>query len=1268
MKKATSMQFGFPGRVPFLYKVVLLCIIVLVTCVIFAGPPPPITLRIMKMGTGAGVVTTSTGLNCGGSCDGTYESTDPLTLTAINDAGSVFVRWEGDVTGSTNPITVTLGANASVRAVFDLSTPIPLITDFTPTGIQNYLNANLHVNTPALFLKALPDEYKQNWILMTRSESLQTGTAEFPRLLLPSADARYVFSIGQVVHESYPGSDPKAIEYMQWDEGEKNFRFHEIILAHIDPRGVVPARERMVSPDDSKCGKCHSTNNVINLSAFPGTTGIVPGTVKFKNKPNWDPNDSWGGMTPFNRDRIYNGSVEAAAIRKIFNLWNWRTNDSVRALIEQLQLQPPGVPVSDAITRTVGGINDGHINFAFDILAPVFTEPAPVGDGTSTTSNYNFDNAPGAGAGTPVITGGAYVTLRHSSDVATTGPAVEGRGVQFFDLLGGLDGTLNQKRISDELINHRFATSNFPIDVRPIALAIAKGFIQLNAAKTAIVSTVPLTVDLGFFNARNANTINEIYNDTKTRSESLTRRRADIQRINLDRTGDLYLSVLETIPTGGLIQTYGSNTAAGTSTIMSRIRQDVFRRPIDGGGTADVTVMGGKYVDQELYTASLDKLTLFRYFLQPLGVSVDKWSMGVRGRSRTYTFANGFNTYINVFDTELKPSLDNPADPRYRPVAGLTNANDETQLMGAVNSTLATLPTAIQVPTFTDVQRIFNKACIECHGGLDYPPYSNYGTAVNFTENENPMGTGTPGASPRLANSHLIASSFGASLLTPLYQRITRTSEECPSGMMPCGGPSLAKTDIETIRRWIEGGKPYTNGDPHIKTVDGVSYDFQAAGEYILLSGENLQVQARHTPVETNGALGPNGHTGLTSCVSLNTAIAIKAGSHRITYQPNIKGEPDPSGMQLRVDGKLVSIERTGISLGVDGRIMPTSAPGGIQVEATGGTVLVITPGWWDHYKVWYLNLDTRKIRATMGLMGVLAPGSWLPALPDGNSMGPMPRDLNQRYNDLYFKFGNAWRVTDSTSLFDYAPGTSTKSFSVEGWPNGNNAQSCKVPGQNGDIKPRAPFTRQVAEQLAAGITAPDHREDAIKDLMATGDSTFARTYLLADKINRNNAPDAPVLIYPADFDSVSTTPVDFKWNKSTDKDGDKLSYGLHVWPVNELPDLNKALPLSSSSSSGLAGGSLFYWIVGLIALLFVLLYFTLMKQRRGLLVILVLILLAILIGAYFLKSKGQQMGQQEVSKEMKDLQQGKAYFWKVIVEDGQGGVTESETRRVYIR
>ena len=37
------------------------------------------------------------------------------------------------------------------------------------------------------------------------------------------------------------------------------------------------------------------------------------------------------------------------------------------------------------------------------------------------------------------------------------------------------------------------------------------------------------------------------------------------------------------------------------------------------------------------------------------------------------------------------------------------------------------------------------------------------------------------------------------------------------------------------------------------------------------------------------------------------------------------------------------------------------------------------------------------------------------------------------------------------------------------------------------------------------------------------------------------------------------------------------------------------------------------------------------------------------------------------VSKTVSELESGKAYFWKVIAEDGKGGTVESETRRFEI-
>lgn len=1231
----------------------------LVTFSLFADLANAADLKVMKMGLGSGTVTSSpAGINCGTTCDASFGSSVTVTLTATPVAGSTFSGWDGDADGDTGAVpdcagtltcTVSMSAARSARPVFDLSPAIPTLSSFTPEGIQTYLTANPTVNSPARFIKALPGEYKQSWLLMSRSESLQTGTAEFPRILLPSANAQFVFSVGSVPHGSYPGSHPLAIEYMQWDAGEKNFRFHEIVLDSILAMGSVPARSRGVSIDDDKCSKCHSTRNVLNRTSSPGTTGIPPGTVKSKNKPNWDSYDSWGGLMPFNRDRIYQGSIDAASFRKIFNPWTWRTNDSVRSIIEQLKLQPPGVPAADVITRMRGGTNDGHIKFAFDTSFPVLTEPAPAGTSPAITTSYSFNGAAGAGPATSVTRGGSFVTLHHSA-TPTSG---EGRGVQLFDLLGGADGTLNPQRIADELVNHRFATGSVPVDIRPIALAITKRCLSIDAATNTVTSTPALTIDLGFFNARNGMSINALVTDTTDRAQSLPRRKADMQKLNLDRTGDPYL--FSTATANGLIQQYGVATSAGTDTSLSRLRQEVFRRP-DDAGDPDSTVMMGIYVDRELYAYNTNRIALYRYFLEPLGVSVDKWSMGVRGRSRTYTFADVFGSYENVFEPQLEASLGSA------PIPGLLPPYDCAALIPVVNSTLSLLPPVDAFPTFTDVQRIFNKSCIECHGDLGYPPYgSGY---LDLSEDESP----TPPAK-RLTRSHGIADSLtGATPATSfLYDKITRTSEACPdfvNGMMPCGGPPLSKVDIETIRRWIVGGSSYTEGDPHIKTIDGVHYDFQSAGEFVLLRGENLEIQTRQTAVETDSPLGPNTHTGLSSCVSVNSAVAVRVGTHRITYQPNLNGEPDPSGLQLRVDGKLMKMSAQGIPLATGGRIIQSTAPGGIQIEAPGGTVVVITPGWWNHYQLWYMNVDARHVRATQGVMGAIAPGNWLPALPDGSLMGARPRDLHQRYLDLYEKFADAWRVGDTTTLFDYAPGTSTRTFTIDSWP-AEAPQSCALPRQPGVTLTKPPvkaLALEVAEQHCSAIVAEDRRANCVQDVRVTGEPGFAKTYLLTEKIERNVVPAAPVLVFPEDNKTGLVKPITFTWNNVTDLDGDPITYKHCVWLVSEKANLNDCDAGSIQTTWWSGGASCALLVLVLGCLLFVVLFFMGMKKKPGLLVLVAIAILAAVIFAYYSGGSGS------VSKKVSELESGKAYFWKVIAEDGKGGTVESKTRRLEVK
>ncbi len=1320
------------NRIVYLFTPAVVLFLVAIGLFAQGGDDPE--LKVMRTGLGSGTITSADSrINCGADCNENYLSSDSVTLTASAAAGSSFVEWSGDCSG-TSTCTLSMSAARSVRAKFDLSPSIPRVnvfdrttgaastrvfgpTDFLldneairPEDIEAFLTANTNVDSAPRFLAALLPEFKQNWILMSRSESLQTGTAQSPRILFPSRDGRFVFTVGMTAHSSYPGSDPRAIEYMQWDPDQKNFRFHEIVVHDIPAMTVnlpdgstrpgLAFRSRGVSRDDAKCPRCHSTRNVLNRTSLPGTDGIPPGSVPAKNKPNWDAYDSWAGMLPFNRDRIYQGSVEAAAFRKLLNPWTWTTNDTVRSIMEQLQLQPAGVLSGNVITRTSGGANDGQINFPFDVSPPVLVEPSPSPASPadpSISTNYSFNGVAGSGTTSSVVRGGPFVVLRHSA-IPTQGDG-EGRGVRLFDNLGGLAPTrLNQQRIADELVNHRFATGSVPIDIRPIAMAISKGTCLNINTSTNTVESMPqpsplpalpaLTVDQAFFTARHGNmNITQVRDDTltrwaaasgstpeiaATRSTNLPRRKADIEKLNLDRTGDPYLFTAE----NGLIQQYGAATSAGAVPTPSILRQEMFRRPAldsaacPGFFCPDSTVMRSIYVDREDYGYNTNRVALYRYFLEPLGVSVDKWSMGVRGRSRTYTFADVFSTYANVIEPVLRTSLLDPA----RSVSGLTNPNDCAQLINAINVTLGSLPAPDAPPKYTDVQRIFNKSCIECHGGLDYPPYATYGNTLNLAENDAPPAGQTP-----LTRPHGIAEVRAMTLTGSIYRFITRTSEDCPpgaGGMMPCGGPPLSKVDIETIRRWIVGGlHRYSEGDPHIKTMDGTNYDFQSAGEFVLLRDDNFELQTRQSPVETDGPLGPNEHTGLSSCVSLNTAVALRVGPHRITYQPNTSGEPDPSGMQLRIDGQLTSLPNPEIRLQSGGRIVRTQAPGGIQIETAGGATVAITPNWWDYYRLWYININVNHARATQGVMGAIPPGNWLPTLPDETFMGPMPKDLHQRYLDLYEKFEGAWRVTDASTLFDYAPGKSTSSFTIAGWPV-ENPRVCTIPLEAPIARPSQPPLRalplQTAQQHCANIADAKRKANCVQDVMITAEPGFAKAYLATEQIELNKVPDPPNLDLPADRAELGY-PVTFTWGQSKDVDDNVLTYRQCIWAVDKNFTLNDCDPFPMQATNSWRGGILYALLIALIAcLLFAFLLFLGLNRRPVLLSLLaILILVGVVLAFHFGRTNmSGAMLTKTVSKTNAGvaLESGKSYFWKVIVDDDKGGSAESETRRFVAR
>lgn len=299
-------------------------------------------------------------------------------------------------------------------------------------------------------------------------------------------------------------------------------------------------------------------------------------------------------------------------------------------------------------------------------------------------------------------------------------------------------------------------------------------------------------------------------------------------------------------------------------------------------------------------------------------------------------------------------------------------------------------------------------------------------------------------------------------------------------------------------------------GDPHIRTVDGKRYDFQAAGEFTLLRDrDGMELQVRQTPVETPPPI-TDSYSGLTTCVSLNTAFAARVGSHRVSYQPVEQGR-----FRFFLDGKPALLTKDGINL--DGHRVSAFDAGteqGLRVDFVHRVVVLVTPLLWASYGLWYLDVQVSRTHATEGIMGTISEGTWLPALPSGATVGPMPKSLPERYVALYRTFANAWRLTEQTSLFLYAPRTFTATFTDEDWPHPPPTErthadvTCKLkPGFQAALKSiDKGIDVADARRICANVTLDDLHDACVFDVASTGDPAFAKGYVIAQDLRLHSS------------------------------------------------------------------------------------------------------------------------------------------------------------------
>jgi murein DD-endopeptidase MepM/ murein hydrolase activator NlpD len=249
-------------------------------------------------------------------------------------------------------------------------------------------------------------------------------------------------------------------------------------------------------------------------------------------------------------------------------------------------------------------------------------------------------------------------------------------------------------------------------------------------------------------------------------------------------------------------------------------------------------------------------------------------------------------------------------------------------------------------------------------------------------------------------------------------------------------------------------------GDPHLVTVDGYSYDFQAVGEFHLIkdmSDPTFDIQVRQQPYDSS------------TTISMNSALAFKVGTDTVNLFAR-------EAQTVRVNGQPRTLGSAALALN-----------GGIIFRTGDEFVIRWNSGDWlivDLYNA-RLDLDFRFSAARKtklrGLLGDYNGDTQNDLTTSAGAVVALPPTPQQ----LYGPFAAGWRLAQSESLFTYESGKSTASFT-----------NLNFPSSYVTLESLSPQARAAAEKICrdAGVTAPLPLQACILDVALTENANFAQS------------------------------------------------------------------------------------------------------------------------------------------------------------------------------
>lgn len=259
----------------------------------------------------------------------------------------------------------------------------------------------------------------------------------------------------------------------------------------------------------------------------------------------------------------------------------------------------------------------------------------------------------------------------------------------------------------------------------------------------------------------------------------------------------------------------------------------------------------------------------------------------------------------------------------------------------------------------------------------------------------------------------------------------------------------------------------WSHGDPHLCAIDGLHFDFQGVGEYLymqsIIDPNEMTIQVRQVPA------------GNSKHIAVNKAVAVSISGDQVELYKDMA----KYSSSLFINGKPENISLVGL----------WHLPNGGKMYIDNDYCTLI----WPDYSQIRINLGGSRIDM-QGYFSAARKGNLRGLL--GNYDGDKTNDLQTRdgstifdittkltKDELYNQFGNSWRITQEESLFTYAEGEDTATYTDLNFP----YELVKTSDLSETVRANAEQTCR-----NAGVTDPILLEDCILDVGMTGDATFA--------------------------------------------------------------------------------------------------------------------------------------------------------------------------------